>query len=183
MTVDQYVTAVTKANEELAANLNSGFEKARGRFTEILASGAAVVEETWPASAKVAEGIAEASKGSFEAAQRVAQLGLAGNLVTSEGSLSVEGKRALSAATAWLPSYFNSVVEYQKLAFQWGRAALKVSEEAKGAALVIAEESSAQAAKYAETCLFAWGQLLAEGVEGMQAAASGKSPLWYDIPN
>lgn len=179
MTLSNFMTAFTKANEELAATFNKNVEAGRQHLGELVKDGEAVAEAAWPAAAKVAEKLTASSKDNIEAAQRLSVLAVTGQLVRADGSLSDDGKRAISAASASVSAYFGSLAESQKCFFHAQRSLAGLAVKAQEAAVALAEETVGQSLKYAETCFSAWGNLV---IENAEAAISGKPAApWYEV--
>lgn len=179
MTVESFVASVTRANEELATGLNKSIESAREQFGEYLKTGGAVAEAAWPATVQAVERINVTARESFDAAQRLSQLWLAGKLAKPEGGCTAEGGEAIAAASAWAPGYFAAFAEVQRFGLNLQKSFLKLAMQATEAAAAAAEESSAQALRYAEAFTSAWSGLALETTE---AATAGKpSPVWCEI--
>jgi hypothetical protein len=180
MTVNDFVTRLTKANEELAATFNKNIETSRQHLGELAKDGETIAEAAWPAATKLAEKLTASSKDSIEAAQRLFLLAVTGQLLRTDGGFSEAGRSAIGSANASISAYFGSLAEYQKACFDAQRSLAGLAGKAREAAVALTEETASQTLNYAETCVAVWGNLVVDSVE---AAASGTPTAapWYEV--
>ncbi len=178
MTIDNFVATVTKAGEDLAGAFTKSADAARQHLAELVKAGEQAAESAWPAATSLADDLSAGSRESFEGGQKVSALWLSGGLLGPDGGFSDEGKVAIAAASAWIPSYFKALSEGQKLFFQAQRSLLAQAARLQEATLGRAGETTAEAVKYGETCIVAFTNLALDGTE---APASGRPASWYEV--